>query len=168
MAATVISGVAEHDNADRSRWRSCPELGGTSLTTSREWPGSCSRRRKGIRSGCCRRRWKIEECRCSAHRGKQGRGGGRERQRRWPVKGNGGEDGAACLSNGDDGGGGSDRGGATTRGRRQLDGFISRTEIDVMTCGGQVGDDTHRQARRRSQPMTGGPMAGYFQTQNRL
>jgi hypothetical protein len=32
------------------------------------------------------------------------------------VKGNGGEDGAACLPTGDNGGGGSDRGGATTRG----------------------------------------------------
>jgi hypothetical protein len=95
-------------------------------------------------------------------------GGGCEHRRRWPAKGNGSEDDAACVPTGDDGGGGSDRGGATTRGRRQLDGFISRTEIDVMTCGGQVGDDTHRQARRRSQPMTGGPMAGYFQTQNRL
>jgi hypothetical protein len=51
------------------------------------------------------------------------------------MDGNSGEDGAMCLTTGDDGGGDEDRGGAMTGGRRQLDGFISRMEIDVTTCG---------------------------------
>jgi hypothetical protein len=75
----------------------------------------------------------------------ENRGGG-EHWRRWPVKGNGSEEGVACLPTDDDGGGDLDRGGATMGGggRRQLDGFISQMEIDVMTCDGQVGDATQQ------------------------
>jgi hypothetical protein len=72
--ATAISGVVEYDIVSWFRWTSCPELGGTSFTTLQEWHGTCSRRRKGVGSGYCRRWWKTEECQCNAHRGKQGRG----------------------------------------------------------------------------------------------
>jgi hypothetical protein len=143
LPATLIFGVAEHEGVDRFWWRSCPKLSGTSLTTPQECPGTCSRRRKGVGSGYCRRRWKTE-CQRIAHRGKQGRAGWHERQRRWPMKGNGGEDDTGCLPTGDDGGGGSDQGGTTTEGRRQLGYFISRTEIVAMTCGDQVGNATQQ------------------------
>jgi hypothetical protein len=47
--------------------------------------------------------------------GETGEGWGRERWRRWPVRGNGGEDSAEGLPTSDDGGGGSDQPGRDGR-----------------------------------------------------
>jgi hypothetical protein len=160
----AIFRVAEHDDIGRFQWRSYPKLGGTSLTTPREWPGTNSQRRKGVGSGCCRRRWKTEECRHNAHRGKQGRGGRREHRHRWPAKGNGGVDGVECLPTGDDGGGGSDRGRGDDSSM-----VLSHERRSMRQCVvARWSTPPDRRAPQRSQPMTDGPTAGNFQTQNKL